>query len=150
MNGVNSATSEWQAEEIFVTAIKMYIKAASGPNDEATLADIRFLRLVNEAIRYCWGVVRMDFAPGPDWPDFLNKYANGRPYTVPMLDAARKAYENALEASRFTGMIEHKAPEPAPTPDNIEDLDDEGVAALYRGVAKTMARQSRRPWQTAN
>lgn len=150
VSGVHTSTSVQQAEEIFLAAVKAYIRAASGPSDEAALADIRFLPLVNAAIQYCWGVVRNDFAPGADWQGFVNQYAGGRPFTIPLLDAARKAYESALEASRWTGMIEQKAPEPAPAPADIDDLSDEAVGQLYRGIAREAARQSRRPRFTAN
>jgi hypothetical protein len=142
VSGVHSSTTSQQAEEIFIAAVKKYIYSSSAPNDDAALADIRYLPLVNDAIRYCWECVR-SFTGGPDWPDFASRYLGAnRPYTAAGLDAARNAYQAATQVADRIGVAQ-PAPEDAPTPEAIDDMSDQEIATLMREVSRQAARESR-------
>lgn len=150
---VYDATSSEQAQAVFLAGVVEYCKAVGAPDNEHELAQLKYLPLVNKAVHYCWRQIRPGFSGGSDWETFLPQYAGERPYSIALLDSARSAYESALQAEQRLGaMPQPRAAAPveaeAPSADDLENLSDDAVRDLLRGVRKEAIRQTRRPWLT--
>ena len=119
--------------------------AAAGVWDEfgSLPLDDRKHRLLKEGIELCWLAIRPEFAPGPDWSEFLDRYAHGRNYSVLLLDGARVAYETRAIFQPKANTASEPEPEPAPSYGDLDDLNTGDLNALYQRTAVAHSKRAR-------
>jgi hypothetical protein len=107
--------------------------------------DDRKHRLLREGVALCWLAMNTDFSPGGDWSAFVEEYAAGRNYSLPLLNGARVAYEahrdSIAREALLSTMTEVAQPEEAPpTYRDLDELSDDELSRQLHGVKKEYSR----------
>jgi len=137
-------------EDGFYRGVARYVSGITGIPESETMSDSALLDSRNasafdEAIAFCWLAIRPSFSPGDDWDEFVSQYARGRSLNIFVLDGARAAYEKRNEAAVRDAMLStldaEQPEEPPPTYQQLDDLDADGLNALYHQTLRAHSRR---------
>jgi hypothetical protein len=135
----------------FYRGVARYVALKTGLDerevlDDATVLDSRYAHVFNEAVLHCWLALRTDFAPAEDFSDFVAWYAQGRNWSLQLLDGARAEYLRQREEANREALLspvpaQPLEPEAGPDYATLDSIDGEDFNDLYR---RTLREHSKR------
>ncbi len=138
------------AGEGFYSGVKRYVAKRTGMDEDevltdAAIRDSKTSSVYDSGVLHCWLAIRPDFSPGEDFGAFVAQFAMGRHLSVALLDGCRKDYERRSEAMAREALMSTISPdaeqsEEPPTYNQLDALNDDELAAQFRGVRRTQAR----------
>jgi hypothetical protein len=131
-------------------AIDKYVTAKAGISMNVAYEDARYLDVLNEAVLFAWKAANSSFRPSPQFDAFVETFAGGRPLNLPMLDAARVAFERDLRQETLLPLPEPEE-DSAPSYDDLDSLGEKEFQQQFKDVVKERAKLIRRgaakwPW----
>jgi hypothetical protein len=106
-------------------------------------SDPALLDVMNECASFTWFHARPDVQDSPEFQSFANAYLADRPaITHQLLDSAHDAFLRA-QKQQYRHELLKPEPETAPTPRQIDELDDASVNRLMVDTKREFAREVR-------
>jgi hypothetical protein len=112
------------------------------------LNDPAYTDVCNAACYAVFEDTQLDYSATPERKDYLLRYADSRPLTLPLLQQAwRSCQANEQRHERGELLTAYQRPEEAapPTERELDALSDEGVENLYRASLREYARSIKGP-----
>jgi hypothetical protein len=141
----HSGTVRGQENNVLL-AIDRFVTAKTGVPLGDAYTQPRYLDVVNEAVNFCFLAASPTFSPGNDWLEYLQAYANGRPFTLALLTGAARDYLKDREASARDRMIfkDEQPEEKELTAADFDAMDDRALGNLMKSVNREHANLSKR------
>jgi hypothetical protein len=141
----HSATIPEQRNNVIV-AIDMYVRAKIGVPLADAYTQPRFLNVVNEATLFCFLAASPQFTAGSDFSEYAEAYANGRPFSIALLQGATQAYLKDRETAARDRMIfkDEQPQETELTAADFDEMDDKALGNLMKSVNREHANLSKR------
>jgi len=134
-------------------ALSQYLWLATNKKEIETpfeiLDDPRYRELCDQAVLFVWQHARTDYSPSPEREKYMDEYVARRPLSLPLLDSAWKACQQAEKdytRSALLGQLDDQAEtmsEPREVAAQINELDDESVDQLMAATRREYAREVR-------
>jgi hypothetical protein len=137
----------------FYRGVAKYVAKKTGMPESEVLSDSALLdnrnaRVFDEAVNFCFLAVHGDFSPGPEWNDWLARYARGRHYNFALLEGAKAAYEREIETAARESLLstannEATQPDEPPTYNELDQLNDDELSGQFTSVKRERAKMIR-------